>query len=174
MISLLGYSCKISKTKYDLMHVASEETLDSLIRQKDTTILIFYTGWCGGIKNIDNVYSIYVKKIQLKQADMQVILLAADDDISDSAIISRRELGFLSFRLEAGANAYVNRKRIKATIDGLFPDHQIKELKKIGFPIPIELWVTKNKRVFNEYDLSNTYELSDKLLDVKTIKVEHN
>jgi hypothetical protein len=149
----------------------SSEALTQICKQVDTSIIIFYTSWCGGYSNIETLYTSYLDKINEKSINAQVILLACDDDLADSIILKWQNRGFVSYRIAAGNNAWTNRRSIKKIIKEAFPNESIKGLNAISFPIPVELWVTESGKVLNKEDIENNTRYSDWLLDVKTINI---
>lgn len=163
--------CQCSNKPYTNRYNISSTELASQIKNTDTSIIVFYTGWCGGYSNIETLYTSYLDKINEKSINAQVILLACDDDLADSIILKWQNRGFVSYRIAAGNNAWTNRRSIKKIIKEVFPNESVKGLNAISFPIPVELWVIQSGNILNKEDMENNTRYSDWLLDVKTINI---
>lgn len=164
--SFLLVSCDSVKAKNQI----DLKSFENLISNSDISIVLFYTDWCAGKNRIEDIYPQYLAKA--KEKHTQIIIIAADNNISDSVIKAHAKQGFLSYRIDAGSLAILNRRNIKKYVNAAFPNHHIMELAEFGYPLPLELWVTKDFKVLNEKDLLDNIQLADWLLDTKTIEVK--
>lgn len=135
------------------------QQLDSIISNKDTTLIVFYTDWCVGKNNIDRNYSQYLAKIKAENKNAQIVLIASDDNITDSTINARNQEGYIAMRIQAGTNALDNRLSIRNFIKHAFPNHTITDLEQVGIMIPVVLWVTKDKKILNDPDVKKSSEI---------------
>lgn len=132
----------------------TQSELLALVQEKDTSIVIFFTDWCVGKNNIDNAYVKYVNDIQEDNLNAQVILIAADDYITDETLIEHEKKGFIVGRINAGDDAFTNRLRIRKYIKALFPKTKIPDMKYLDYSIPVMLWINKEGELLNAADLA--------------------
>jgi thiol-disulfide isomerase/thioredoxin len=165
-ISLLMTSCA-SKLDVSSDYVISGDSLKQMLKQKDESLVLFWTDWCGASKyRIENYYKPLIEKIKSDKLDLQLILLASDANISTDDIDKLRELGILCYYIERpGNNAILNRMSIKKFINKTFPDNEVQRIKKFQYGIPVELWVNRDLKILNDTEHGKSYTYVSKLLE---------
>jgi len=146
------------------------QQLDRIISNADTTFIVFYTDWCVGKNNIDRNYSQYLAKIKAENKNAQIVLIASDDNITDSTLNARNQEGYIAMRIKAGNKPLFNKTNIQNFIRAAFPKHTIEDLEHLSFSIPVELWVTKEKKILNDPDVHKSSAIFGEVMGWNTPK----
>jgi len=152
VIALLANSCGQSNEQELLPYTISPDELETIIQGKEHSLLLFWTGWCGGATGSISQYLKDQKEVSNQDLDIQLILIAADAEISSEQIEAHRKAGIQSYYLKAaGTQPYFNRRVIKRFINSLLPDQQLQQLQGVSgnFGIPVELIINKQMEVLN-------------------------
>ncbi|WP_288878821.1 hypothetical protein [Pedobacter panaciterrae] len=152
-LGLLINSCGVSPTQLPDKYKITAEKLDSLISRSDTSIIVFYTSWCGGAKQtINQFYREAQDSIKSRKLNKKIILLLADERVDTSELEKYRNWGMSSYYIpSSGTSALGNRYSIKRFIKKCFPEHHIEWLG-LGFGIPAQIIVAPDKTIINEKD----------------------
>lgn len=164
---LLSASC--AKLNVPQGYIISEAALKDSIQQNDTTLVLFWTNWCGASHNrLENYYKPLAQKVAADSLDLKIILLASDANISLEKIDAFRKLGISCFYIDQpGSTAIANRMAIKNYINNSFPENEIARIKGIQYGIPVELLMTKNLDIINELETNRSYDYIAKELDLE-------
>ncbi|WON93771.1 hypothetical protein [Sphingobacterium sp. UGAL515B_05] len=170
-------SCKSGYTQnLNEKYLITEHKLDSILTNNDTNIVIMYTSWCSGSKEtIDNFYDEVLDSIKSQGLGKRIILLMADEKVDTNLIIKQRSRGYLSYCLEgSGTSAIENRSAIKGFIGKIFPNQEISWLG-IGFKIPVELLISKDRKILNSADELLPFKYcSERFLGIKIGQIRAN
>lgn len=162
---LFFLSCKGQVSKPPPPYALTNERLDSLIKNSDTTVLLFWTSWCGGSERINDYYQEVIQAVKANHLPVQIILVASDNDVKGTEIEKQRASGFLAYTLSAPGDApTTNRREIKKFINAYWPEHNITQLKGFFYPVPVELLVTKNKAILNEAEPNLSFKFMCNIL----------
>lgn len=164
-ITILLSSCG-SKLDVPSEYVLSEEALREKLGQQDTNLVLFWTDWCAASKHrIETTYKPLVEQLEKDSLDLQLILLAADENVSIEHLVELRELGLKCYYIEnPGNNAIFNRMAIKSYINDAFPNNKVEKINKFQFGIPVELLITKELEIVNARESSKSISFTHKIL----------
>lgn len=152
VIVFVATSCGKGNEQELLPYAISPDELETIIHEKEHSLLLFWTGWCGGATNRISSYIKDQDEVTKKGLDIQLILIAADADISSAQIEAQRKAGIQSYYLkDAGTNSFNNRKAIKNFIDKLVSGKQLQQLNGSAgnFGVPVELIMNKQMEIQN-------------------------
>lgn len=158
-------SCS-SKLDVDSKYIINQEALKDSLKQKEKTLVLFWTNWCGASKQtIKDHYLPMMDSIKRNNLDLKLILLASDENIKVETIEEQRALGISAFYIEKpGGIAILNRMSIKDFINDVFPDNEMEHISKFQFGIPVELLINKELDLINEKDENLSFEYKVKIL----------
>lgn len=152
IIAFMATSCGKNNEKELLPYAIRPDELETIIHGKGHSLLLFWTGWCGGATGRIPDYIKDQNEVVNKGLDIQLILIAADANISSAQIEAHRKAGIQSYYLKgAGTQPFLNRGVIKRFIDRLLPGTQLQQLQgSVGnFGIPVELIMNRQMEVLN-------------------------
>jgi|GEM_PF-4795740 len=126
--------------------------LSSIISTHDTTLFLFWTGWCGGSKERLKEYFHLDSFLKTNNHNnVAVVSVVVDDNVSDTTMKGQNKAGMLSYRISnAGSNAFINRIKLKKFLKSNFEKHDFKKLNGFFYSILVELLVTKKFEVYEE------------------------
>ena len=155
-----------SKLDMPQEYILTEEALKENLKQHDTNLVMFWTDWCGASKHrLETVYKSLVKQLESDSLNVQLILLAADQNVTVEQIIELRELGLNCYYIDRpGDNAILNRMRIKSYINNAFPDNKVEKINKFQFGIPVELLITKELEIVNALEYSKSAAFIEEII----------
>ena len=89
--------------------------------------------------------------------DVQLILLAADQNVTLEQIDELRGLGFNCFYIDRpGNHPFVNRRAIKSYINSAFPNNEVKRTGGGQYALPVELLITSDLEIVNAVTYSKS------------------
>mgnify|MGYP000930977089 CR=1 FL=1 len=163
VISLLSCAGKLDvPDKY----IISETALRDSLSKNNNTVVLFFTEWCSASQDrLKNTYRPLNDSIKKNNLDLDIILLASDENVSLEQVEEYRKLGISTFYIQKpGANTIMNRMAIKSFINEAFPENEIERITKFQYGIPVELLFNKELEIVNEKDYNKSYELISSIL----------
>lgn len=156
----ISISCtsNINNTSVSDNLLISPFKLDSLLKNADTSVIVFWADWCSASKDmIKEVFKPAHDSITNQALHNKVIFIIADDNFDPAILIEHRRLGMNSYYLpNSGKNAIANRKSIKKFIYDCYPNNKINWLG-FNFGIPATLLISPhNIDILNEDDSSES------------------